>query len=74
VAPAGVVRLRIVNVGIRRHNLVMLVDAVDHASQEVRPGDTVEWAIEIDSPGRFQFWCGEYHHLEKGMSGTLIVE
>jgi plastocyanin len=72
VAP-GTIRLRIINAGIRRHNVVMLVDGVELTSPEARPGDIVEWELQIDRPGRYQFWCGEYRHLEKGMAGTLIV-
>ena len=71
---AGVTRLRLVNAGIRRHNLVLLVDGVERASPEVRPGDTVEWELSLEQPGRYIFWCGEYRHLEKGMAGALVVE
>ena len=71
---AGLIHLRIVNGGIRRHNLVLPVDGVEWASPAVRPGDVGEWEIQIERPGRYQFWCGEYRHLEKGMVGTLVVE
>jgi hypothetical protein len=71
--PTGPFVLRIVNVGIRRQNLVMLVDGVECASPEVRPGDVVEWELRIDRPGSYLFWCGEYRHLEKGIHGTLTA-
>jgi uncharacterized cupredoxin-like copper-binding protein len=71
---AGVPRLRLVNSGIRRHNLVLMVDGAELASPEVRPGDTVEWDVPLDRAGRYLFWCGEYRHLEKGMTGALIAE
>lgn len=74
VVPAGNVMLRIVNAGIRRHTLVLLVDGVERASPEVRPGDVVDWEPQVERPGRYQFWCGEYRHLEKGMVGTLVAE
>jgi plastocyanin len=74
VVAAGSIRLRIVNGGIRRHNLVLLVDGVERASPELWPGDVVDWEEQIERPGRYQFWCGEYRHLEKGMVGTLIVD
>jgi plastocyanin len=73
VVAAGAVQLRIINAGIRRHNLVLLLNGVEVASPEVRPGDTVDWEIQIDRPGRYLYWCGEYRHLEKGMTGALIV-
>ena len=72
--PAGPLTLRLENVGIRRHNLVLLVDGAELTSPEVRPGDTVVWTLEAVQPGRYLYWCGEYRHLEKGMAGTLIVE
>ena len=70
----GTSRLRIVNAGIRRHNLIVQVEGVERASPEVRPGDVVEWDVQIERPGRYLFWCGEYRHPEKGMTGTLLVE
>jgi plastocyanin len=73
VVSAGLIRLRVINAGIRRHNVVMLVDGVELTSPEARPGDIVEWELQIDRPGQYPFWCGEYRHLEKGMAGTLIV-
>jgi plastocyanin len=72
--PAGLTRLRLVNDGIRRHNLVLLVDGAEIASPEVRPGDTVEWDVPLAHAGRYLFWCGEYRHLEKGMAGALTAE
>ncbi len=74
VVAAGPVALRLVNSGVRRHNLIILVDGVERASPEVRPGDTVEWALEPLASGRYLYWCGEYRHLEKGMVGALVVE
>ena len=74
VAAGAGVRLRIVNQGIRRHNVVVQVDGVERASPATRPGEVVEWDVAIERPGRYLFWCGEYRHLEKGMTGTLIVE
>ena len=71
---SGAVRLRIVNGGIRRHNVVVQVDGVEYASPAARPGEVVEWDVEIERSGRYLFWCGEYRHLEKGMTGTLVVE
>lgn len=73
-AASGFVALRIVNDGIRRHNLVLQIDGIERASPPVRPGEAVDWEIELARPGRYLFWCGEYRHLEKGMAGTLIVE
>jgi len=70
----GATRLRIVNGGIRRHNVVVQIDGVELASPAARPGEVVEWDVTIDRPGRYLFWCGEYRHLEKGMAGTLLVE
>lgn len=74
IVSAGTFRIRITNSGIRRHNVVVLVEGAEQASPEVRPGDVVEWDVQIERPGRYQFWCGEYRHLEKGMVGTLLVE
>jgi plastocyanin len=74
VVSAGMIRLRILNGGIRRHNLVLLVEGVELASPDARPGDVVEWQVQIERPGRYEFGCGEYRHLEKGMAGTLVVE
>ena len=74
VVAAGTVSLRIVNAGIRRHNVVVLIDGVEHVSPEVRPGNAIDWTLQIERPGSYLFWCGEYRHLEKGMTGTLTVE
>ena len=71
---AGEIRLRLVNAGIRRHTLTVLVDGAEHLSPEVRPGDAAEWLLHIDQPGRYELWCNEYRHLEKGMGGALIVK
>ena len=73
-APAGVVRLELANVGLRRHNMVVLVDGVEVESPHVRPGETVVWELPIARAGTYAFWCNEYRHLEKGMVGTLAVE
>jgi plastocyanin len=70
----GTFQLRLVNAGIRRHNLIVQVDGVERVSPEVRPGDVVAWDVPIEQTGRYLFWCGEYRHLEKGMVGTLLVE
>jgi plastocyanin len=72
VAP-GAVRLRIVNAGIRRHNLVVLVAGEEHASPHLRPGEATEWQLQVDQPGRYHVWCNEYVHLEKGMVAVLVV-
>lgn len=73
VVAAGEVRLRLVNAGIRRHTLTALVHGVEHLSPEVRAGDAAEWQLQIDQPGRYELWCNEYRHLEKGMAGALFV-
>lgn len=70
---AGTVRLRLVNAGIRRHTLTVLIDGIEHASPEVRPGDAAEWRLQIERPGQYAVWCNEYRHLEKGMGGTLVI-
>ena len=74
VASPGAVRLRIVNAGIRRHNVVVLVDGQELKSPHLRPGEVTEWQIQIDQPGRYHVWCNEYVHLEKGMVAVLVVE
>jgi len=74
VAPSGAVRLELANVGLRRHNMVVLVDGVEIESPHVRPGETVVWELPIARAGTYAFWCNEYRHLEKGMVGTLAVE
>jgi len=70
---SGEVRLRLVNAGIRRHTLTVLIDGVEYSSPEVRPGDAAEWLIQIERPGRYLLWCNEYRHFEKGMGATLVV-
>jgi len=72
-ALSGTSQLQITNAGLRRHNLVMLIDGKEIESPEVRPGDTVVWEAPVLRPGRYLFWCGEYRHLEKGMIGTFVV-
>ena len=73
VASAGAVRLRLVNAGIRRHTLTVLIDGVEHSSPDVRPGDMAEWLLHIERPGQYAVWCNEYRHLEKGMGALLVV-
>jgi hypothetical protein len=73
VVAAGEIRLRLVNAGIRRHTLTVLVHGVEHSSPDVRPGDAADWVLHIDEPGRYELWCNEYRHLEKGMGGALFV-
>ena len=73
VAP-GMVRLRMMNAGLRRPNIVALVGGVEQTSPTILPGELVEWEVVVDSPGRYMLWCNEYRHLEKGMTGTLVVE
>jgi uncharacterized cupredoxin-like copper-binding protein len=72
-ATAGALRLRLVNVGIRRHTLTVLIDGVEHSSPEVRPGDAAEWLLQIERTGQYAVWCNEYRHLEKGMGATLVI-
>jgi hypothetical protein len=69
VVAAGEIRLRLVNAGIRRHTLTVLVHGEELSSPEVRAGDAAEWLLHIDQPGRYELWCNEYRHLEKGMGG-----
>ena len=73
VAP-GAVRLRIMNAGLRRHNVVALVGGVEQASPTIAAGDLLEWDLVVETPGRYMLWCNEYGHIEKGMTGTVIVE
>ena len=73
-AAVGTVRLRLDNVGTRRHNMVVLVDGVEAASPYLRPGETTVWELTIERPGSYRFWCAEYRHIEKGMGGTLTIE
>jgi plastocyanin len=70
----GSPQIKLVNEGLRRHNLVILVDGKELESPGVRPGDSVEWEAVVERSGRYTFWCSEYRHLEKGMVGTLIVQ
>lgn len=72
-AQTGLVRLRLVNAGIRRHTLTVFIDGAEHVSPEVRPGDAADWLLQIERPGRYDLWCSEYRHLEKGMGATLVV-
>jgi plastocyanin len=71
--PVGAVTLRLVNAGIRRHTLTVLIDGVEHVSPEVRPGAAAEWQLTFPRPGRYELWCNEYRHLEKGMGGALVA-
>ena len=64
-APAGAVRLLLENVGIRRHNMVVLVDGAEVASPYLRPGETTVWELALERPGTYRFWCAEYRHLER---------
>lgn len=73
-APPGVEPLRIVNAGIRRHNVVVHVSGQEIPSPDIRPGQVTEWEIQIDQPGRYEVFCNEYRHLEKGMVAILVVE
>ena len=52
----------------------VLVDGQELASPHLRPGEVTEWQIQIDRPGRYEVWCNEYVHLEKGMAAELVVE
>lgn len=74
VLPGGGVRLLLVNQGLRRHNLTLLVDGQPQESPYLRPGETVVWEPQVAESGIYQFFCNEYRHLEKGMSGELTVE
>ena len=69
VAP-GTIRLRIINAGIRRHNVVMLVDGVELTSPEARPGDIVEWELQIDRPGRVSIRGGAAGVPQRAGAGT----
>ena len=69
----GSIHLRLMNAGIRRHTLTILIDGVEHVSPEVRAGDAADWLLQIERPGRYDLWCNEYRHLEKGMGATLVV-
>ncbi len=73
-AAPGTLRLHLANTGLRRHNMVVLVDGVELESPHVRPGNTVVWDVPLDRAGTYLFWCNEYRHLEKGMVGTVAVE
>lgn len=71
--PTGPIIVRLVNAGIRRHTLTVLIDGVELVSPEVRPGDAADWSLTLPRPGRYDLWCNEYRHLEKGMGGTLAA-
>jgi plastocyanin len=72
-AQAGTVSLNLVNTGIRRHNMVVLVDGLELESPYLRPGEATTWEVPLDQPGVYRFWCAEYRHLEKGMAGEIAV-
>ncbi len=66
-------RPRLYNTGLRRHNLVLFADGVEHGPRIVLPGETTLWDAPVSQPGRYEFWCSEYRHLEKGMGGVLTL-
>ncbi|MFN0070235.1 MAG: cupredoxin domain-containing protein [Chloroflexota bacterium] len=74
--PLGETRFRLINDGVRRHNLVVFrhTDGVELASDLIRPETQTEWSLVFEQPGRYQFWCSEYSHMDRGMVGYITVE
>lgn len=74
--PLGETTFRLMNDGVRRHNLVIYrhTDGAEIASELIRPGTVTEWTVTFDQPGRYHFFCTEYSHMDRGMVGYAIVE
>lgn len=68
-APAGAFTLRIGNAGSLEHDFS--VEAL-RISPNVRPGETIEVAIEA-APGVYEVYCSLPGHREAGMAATLVV-
>jgi uncharacterized cupredoxin-like copper-binding protein len=49
-------------------------DGWEISSELIRHAERTEWIVSFDQPGRYQFFCSEYSHLDRGMVGFILVE
>ncbi|MCL6647606.1 MAG: cupredoxin domain-containing protein [Chloroflexi bacterium] len=69
---AGSYTIVAVNMGEKRHNLIIDGNGVYKQSREVGSGGRDSFTIDL-APGTYRIYCDIGDHLERGMLGTLTV-
>ncbi len=69
---AGSYTIVAVNVGEKRHNLIIDGNGVYKQSREVGSGGRDSFTIDL-APGTYRIYCDIGDHLARGMRGTLTV-
>jgi len=72
-APAEV-RFRVRNVGSVAHALTVVGPKEEVESEPIPPGGTTEFALDLDEPGRYRWFCPVGDHRGRGMRGRITVE
>jgi plastocyanin len=70
--PAGVIELRLHNIGSGQHTLA--IDGVAMAPPEVNAAGEVKTVAVDLAPGTYTFHCTVPGHAEAGETGTLVVQ
>ena len=72
-APAEV-RFRVRNVGSVAHALTVVGPKEEVESEPIPPGGTTEFALDLDEPGRYRWFCPVGDHRGRGMRGRITVD
>jgi len=68
------VRFRVRNVGSVAHALTVVGPKEEVETEPIPPGRTTEFAIDLDEPGRYRWFCPVGDHRERGMRGRITVD
>jgi len=69
-APAGAVKLSVVNVGAIPHNVGLRGGPI---GADLDPGESAELDLGELTPGSYELYCDIADHVEQGMVATLVV-
>ncbi|MFN8524806.1 MAG: cupredoxin domain-containing protein [Chloroflexota bacterium] len=72
--PAGAVNFNINNPDSRRHDIVIVVNGEELASEIIESGAAGAWSVTLSAPGTYEFFCSIGNHRERGMVGSITVQ
>lgn len=68
------VRFRVRNTGSVAHALTVVGPKEEVETEPIPAGGTTEFALDLDEPGRYRWFCPIGDHRAQGMRGRITVE
>jgi plastocyanin len=74
VSRTGVVTFKVTNNGQVEHNLeVEAPSGEEELPENIKPGESATLNVNLDDPGRYEWYCPVANHKELGMKGEIVV-